>query len=231
MTQEKSKEIVDLNQAKNQAADILAWGTAVVVDNPEVWRQAREKRAGLKKLLAAIEAHFKKMKQPWDEGKKKILTEEKAYVEPIESALDQLDPKILSYDEEFFRDRKVLQSQLQEDARHHAEEERLRQASDLEKDGDHEGARRLMEQPLYVPPVKVPEFSDWLNGEGRNETWGVDEERIDIIALAKAVVEGAQPAELICPNTKALNAMAKALKETFAVPGCRAVRRRGITQR
>lgn len=232
MAEAEPPAVVDLGQAKLKAADALTYASALVVDNHEAWSRARQIRSGIKVLDSGLDKHFKKMKRPWDEGKKKILDEEKEYRAAIGDALGLLDPKILSYEEELERERENLRRVLQEEARQNAETERLAKAAELERDGDHEAARRLLEQPLYTPPVIVPDiYKELFPGEGRNETWGVEEETIDIMALARAVVDGTQPANVLLPNTTALNAMAKALKDTFNVPGCKARRRRGITQK
>lgn len=225
-------ELIDLQKVKLEAADKLTFASAVTVDNPEIWRRAREYRAGVKKLYAGIEKHFKRMKAPWDEGKKKILAEEKLYAGPCEDALELLDPKILAFEEELIRDRAELQRRLQEQARQRAMDEQLAEAGEAEKDGDHERAQQILNRQLFVPPVVLPDLEkEFYPGEGRNEGWAVDADTIDLMTLAKAVVEGQVAANLIAPNTQALNAIARALKETFNVPGCRAIKRRGITQR
>lgn len=48
-------------------------------------------------------------------------------------------------------------------------------------------------------------------------------EVVDIVALARAVVEGLVSPELILPNQPALNALASSAHEIFSVPGCKLV--------
>ena len=59
-------------------------------------------------------------------------------------------------------------------------------------------------------------------GIGTKEKWSA--QVTDIKLLCRAIAEGKVSTEFVLPNTAALNQMARAQKQTFAVPGCRAVR-------
>jgi hypothetical protein len=75
-----------------------------------------------------------------------------------------------------------------------------------------------------------------LPGEGRSETWGipnpeVDPDAIDIVKLCQAVVDGKVSKECVKPNLPVLGRLAKALRQTFDIPGVKARKKTGIVQR
>jgi len=72
---------------------------------------------------------------------------------------------------------------------------------------------------VFVPPapVEVPRAS----GLSFRDNWSA--EVVDLMALARAVVEGTVPIDAIAPGMTWLNASARTLKSTLAIPGVRAV--------
>lgn len=214
-----------------QAADGLLQAQLIEVNSHESAHKAREIRRMEKILDKVAEAHYKLMKKPWDEGKKKIMEQEESDREPMALAMELLDPKILAWEEEEDRRRLAFQEKLTRDALERAKASRDEMIARFEAAGNQKAADDLRQEPLYVPPVVIPEPWDYLPGEGRLESWGVEQETIDLMELAKAVVEGKLPLGLIAPNVPALNKMATALKETFNIPGCKARKKRSITQR
>jgi len=223
--------VYDPNQARNQVGDALVKASVLVVDNPDAYLKARELRRMAKLLLKAAEAHYKKMKQPLDVAKKAIIEEENKDCDPMALMIETLDPRIIAYEDNEEKERERLRCDLQERSRKHAQEARDQQIAEYEKAGNQRAADDLRAQPLFVPPVVIPESKDFLDGEGRNESWSVDEQSIDVDKLADAVAAGRVPKNAMAPNMTVLNGLAKTLKESFDVPGCKAVRKRGITQR
>lgn len=188
---------IELIRMKREADEALEWARELSIESPDIWQRAREIRARVKLLDRKIEEHYKEMKRPWDEGKKKILALEEEHRRPMLECLEMLDQKIIEYEREL--------------------EERHR-----------EKQRALMNESL---PPTLPDWRNWLDGEGRSELWSVDEESIDLMALVEAIARKEQPLTLIKPNIVALNALARALKESFSIPGCKVRKRIVITQR
>ena len=220
---------IDEAKAKTQVDQTLEWATRTTVDNSHLWREARELRAGIKKLDDELDEHFKKMKRPWDEGKQKILDEEKRLRDPTLTALKRLDQKILEFENKFFQYRRDQERKLQEAERQRAIDERTADALEMERNGHPDEAKALLAQPLRYAPIVLPEFDDWLDGEGRQDYYSA--EVIDLKTLVDAVAAGKQPLSLLQPDMTTLNKMARALKETMAIPGVTAKKRTGIVQR
>lgn len=223
---------IDPRQTRIEAADLLTFATQVTVDNADIWRIAREKRQMAKALDKKAEVFFKKLKQPHDIAKKAILDGEKEVREPLKAAIESFDRKVLEFEDHLLTERDKFRAELQERERQTAMDAQIAEAAEAERDGDPERARQILERSVFVPQVVLPDIEkEFIEGEGRNETWGVDEEVYDIMAIARAVVEGKIEAGYLVPNFSLANSMAKGLKETFNVPGFKLRRRRGITQR
>jgi len=222
---------IDKDKVKTQGADLLTFATSIMVVDESSWYEAREKRQLLDELDKTAEKWFKKLKQPSTIAHRAITDAEKEIRDPLEAAFEALEPKILDFEKDYFEvQRPRLQRQMQEQAAQRAQEERDAEVEGLVKAGNQKAADELRAQPLYVPPIVLPEFNGWLEGESRTKNWTIDEDSIDIMALAKAVLEGKVPVNCLAPNTTALRSLAKALKDTFNVPGVTAYEKTGFKQ-
>lgn len=224
-------EAYDPEKARNQVSDALTRGSVLVVDDPEKCIQAREWRRMAWLLYKEAEKHYDKIKKPINAAVKGIRTQEKQDLEPMDQLMELLDPKIVQFEENEKRQQELLQRQLTEQATKLAQETRDARIQELENAGEHQRAEELRKQPIFIPPVVIPERRDWLPGEGRDLKYSVDEEKIDILALAAAVANGQLPQTAIEPHLPTLNKLAEAIKDTGEIPGCKIVRRVVITQR
>jgi hypothetical protein len=108
----------------------------------------------------------------------------------------------------------------EESARKEAEDKRLREAEALSKAGMSEAASAVLDAPLDVAEfIRAPEGPVAAFGVSYRANWKV--EIIDLMALVKAVAKGEIPATVLLPNLPVLNGMAKAYRNTQAIPGVR----------
>jgi hypothetical protein len=75
----------------------------------------------------------------------------------------------------------------------------------------------------------LPPFDGWVEGESRQDYWAA--EVTSLPQLVRAVADNRVPLYYLEPNMELLNKIARALKETLAIPGVRAKKRIGIVQR
>lgn len=153
-----------------------------------------------------------KVKQTWDQMNR-----------PLDDAEQHLRAEIARF--------------VAEETRRVAEENRKRMEEARAKE-DEERKKRELAEALFgdeVAPDPEPiqeivlEERVKVDGQSVRSTWSA--EVADIVALARAVADGAVPAELILPNQVALNSMARALKGAFAVPGVKAVEKQTVAIR
>jgi len=218
----------DDRKLRSDGADALIKASTLKVNDTETWYAAREVRRRAKLLDHVAEKHYKEVKAPINEMRRKILDMEDNDRAAFKQVFDLLDPQIISYEEQENLLRANLQSKLEADARRQAQQVRIAQIRQLNEAGEIKRALELEREPLYVPPVVVPPGNEMLDGEGRMETW--EAEITDMRELCKAIVDGRVPQNVLVAGP-ALNGMARALRDSFEVPGVRAKRKRSITQR
>jgi hypothetical protein len=128
---------------------------------------------------------------------------------------------ILDWTREQERLRQEEQARLEREARAKEDEERLRTAIHAEEAGaSKEETEVILNEPAYnPPPVAAPTFYK-AAGVSVKQNWRG--ECNDVLALAKWVVANPKHINLIEPNLPAINSLAKAMRQSFNVDGCRA---------
>ncbi len=141
---------------------------------------------------------------------------------PLAEAEGLIKPKIAAYEDEQKRIEAENQRRADEKARREQEELLEAQVQQAEEQGaSPEEVQAIIEQPIIVPrPVTAPTFQR-VAGVSTSVTWKA--EVTDIRALCRAIGEGKAAQTLVLPNSTALNGMARALKQSFSIPGVRAV--------
>lgn len=92
-----------------------------------------------------------------------------------------------------------------------------------------EPIRLATEMPTFAPaPVVAPTVAA-PRGVGLTQTWSAEVTSIQL--LCRAIAEGRLPAHYVEPNMTALNALARANKKSFDVPGCKAVTKSTVSAR
>lgn len=201
--------------------------TALIVDRPSF-----QDAAGNLDIIIAFR------KQAEDHHRPIIKAAHEAHKQAV-AALQRVDD---SFKQAELKYRTKMASFLAEEKRR-ADEERLRLEAEERKRHEEEqekaieqaeaaGAtpaevQAIIQQAEATPAVQVfvPE-PEKPRGYAMPETWSA--EVIDIKVLCRAIADGQASANLITPNLTALNQMARAMKGTFNVPGCKAVRSYGI---
>lgn len=203
--------------------EALAWpdrAKALQIADEAGFRRAAEMLTGIKALRARIEETFgpiiKKAHSAWQEA----IKQRRQHEDPLTAAEATIKIGIARYQAEGDRRRRDEERRLAEIARKADEDARLEEAERLEAAGELELAERVIEAPSIAPtPILPPAVK--VDGVVTRKIWRA--EVTDVRALCKAVAEGTAAVTLVEPNRPALNKMAVALKEGFAVPGCRAV--------
>ena len=182
------------------------------------------KAAGLCKVLkgfqSEIEGSYRPLVEKAHEAHKAILAELKSQLAPYQEGEKALKAAMIAWDTAERERIAKARREAEEKARKEAEEAALAEAAFLEATGDKAGADAVISAPLAVAPVAV-ETVEKAEGTTFREIWSA--EVVDIKALCLAIAQGAVPPEYVTANLPALNSMARMAKQTFAVPGCRAV--------
>jgi hypothetical protein len=214
------KTLVDLEQ---EAITVRSEIAALTITDQESYNVAVEKRTAAKGWLKKAEDWFDGIQRPAYDAYKNILNQRKLVCEPTESAIKKINAALIDFDREQDRIRREEQRRLEDEARRQAEEERLRLAAEVEESGaDEETINAVLDAPIEITtPVVAPRTYEKSSAVNFRDNWSG--ECFDLLDLVKAVAKDKSKIGLLQVNQTALNQMAKALKETMAIPGCRAV--------
>lgn len=135
------------------------------------------------------------------------------FKEPLTTPKRLIGQKIVQYEQR--EAERAYAERLRLEAAARAQEEQLLQAA-LAAGHNVEAAE------IDIPILHVAPAVAEVDGVTSRVTYRA--EVVDILALAKYVVEHPDQAGLIEPNMPALNALARSLREEFAVPGARCIR-------
>lgn len=173
-------------------------------------------------LKKEIVSHHEPIKKAAFEAHRAAVAAEKRLLDPLQQAETILKRGIGAWEMEQERIRLEEQRRAEEETQRAEEQLRLEMAAQAEDEGaPPEVAEQILQTPLPIPkPVVAPTFNR-VAGVSTRQNWRA--EVTDIRALCKAVAEGRASVQFVQPNLPALNQVARAMKETFNIPGCRAV--------
>jgi hypothetical protein len=144
-------------------------------------------------MEAAIVEHFKDMKADADRAHKTICAKEQSYLKPLRTALAMLKPRMSAWEQK--------------------EAERARKAEETAR-----AKADKIEEKTGVAQVVLP-VENKAHGQGVQfvDHWKAD--RIEIMALAKAVAAGNVPSSMLAPNWPELNKYASAMGPNAKMDG------------
>ena len=122
--------------------------------------------------------------------------------------------------------RREEERRLQEEARKRAEEEAFSQALEAERAGEKEEAEAILQEPVYVPLVKVASNIPKSKESHIRESWSA--QVVNLMELVKSIASGKVAIQAIEANMPFLNTQARHYRETMpnAFPGVVAISRK-----
>jgi hypothetical protein len=214
-------EVPEEQEVQQSLAPILEEARGIVVQTKEQHAAALEiiKRCGqTEKQVLGL---FAKPKGDSHTAWKSIVAAEKSLLAPLREAKRLAGDKCSEFEREQERIRLEEQRLLEEAARKAEEERVLAEAAAAQDAGDYELAEQIVSEDIEVPVVKVEAKTAHVDGVSSRTLWSA--EVTDKVALLEFVLANRQFANLIEPNTSALNALARSLKAEFKIPGVRAI--------
>ncbi|HOK44353.1 MAG TPA: hypothetical protein PLK67_00375 [Bryobacteraceae bacterium] len=187
-------------------------------------------------MTKAAEEHFRPYADAAHKLHKHITGVRKDIVDELSRERRRLEFMIASFDNEQAKKRKAEEDRLRREQEEKAAAERkaredaaIAEAEKLQAEGKGdeaeqviEAAARETEKPVMVPEVILPDPTPSAkeSGVGTVKTYSAVVE--DFLALIRAAAENPDAyARFLVPDQKTLNAMARAQKDLFRVPGVR----------
>lgn len=184
--------------------------------------RAAEMLLGIKDLMSEAEKHHRPIIDAAHRAHKAAIAGLNRILDPLKAAEAVLKPRIAAFVREQQRLAEEARRKAEEEERRRLQEEQLAAAIEAENQGAaEEEVAAILAEPVVAPRVAPPPAFTPAKGVAVRTTW--KGECTNLMALVKAVAEGKAPVALLQVNQSALDQMARALKSTFSVPGCRAV--------
>ena len=214
-------------QVESEALTLRADLTALeIVDQPS-YDAAVEKRKAAKAWLDEADAFFDpSIKMAYDLHRERI-TQKKTVTGPVVAALEATNRQLVAWDQQQERLRREAEQRLREDAAKAARDQQLEDAVHAAQSGAApETVESILEAPAPIAPVVAPPTYEKSSAVVMRDNY--KGECYDLHALIKAVAKDKSKLNLLQVNQPALNAMARALKETMNIPGVRAYNDRTV---
>lgn len=214
-------------QMEQRVISLRDQALAIQIIDQATYDQAAEKFRAVSAIEKQIVDYHAPLKQKAHEAHKAICSAENSLLLPVRQAKQVLSRSIGEWDAEQERRRREEQRRLEEEARKRAEEEALTAAVDVEQHGgDAEEVEAVLSSP--APISKVVAAPTYQKTVPTREYWSAQ-----VVSLGALVKAAAQNPAYLCylqANESALNAAARAQKNVFSVPGCKAVVQRTATR-
>ena len=211
----------EIQQETSKALTIVESAHSLVIKDVTDYRYAQVTMKEVKDRIKELTDTRMAQTRPLDESKAKIIAFFAIPLEKLEKAKGYLNQIMVKFTEEQETKRREEERRLQEEARKRAEEEALQQAIEAEAAGDKEEAEAIIQEPVYVPPIKVVSEIPKSKESHIRETWSC--ELISLEELVKGISEGKAPLMAVKADMVFLNEQARAYKQALKIAGVRAV--------
>lgn len=250
MTMNLSINTPDSAALAEEAQNTLMMASTIIINTPELYELAGSDLKTVKARMKELDESRKAITKPLDEAKARVMDLYRVPLERLQQAETTLKNAMLSYQREQERiaaeERRRVEAaaaaeraRLETEARARAEEAR-KLAEQAEKDPfDVESASKaaaaqaeaevMQHTAQVVTAPTITSAAPKVAGVSKRVTW--DAEVTNIVELCAYIVQNPSMSELVVPNTKALKAMATAMKDKLAIGGVKAIQKETIASR
>jgi hypothetical protein len=210
---------VQVEKISQEVAPVVARAAAVVVSNPDQYREAGEFLKLVKAAQKKVEDWFAEPVKAAHQAWKALTNRRDDTMQPLLGAERTIKNKMVAYANEQERIRRAEQERLQAEADEKARQERERlekQAAKI-KTPDLKHARMDQAAAVVAPVVVVASVAPSVSGQSLRKTWRA---RItDPKAAVAAVLQWPDWASYVSLNGGEFNRLAARTKGATAVPG------------
>lgn len=223
-----SAVLVETTDIQRESTSTLATAKSFRISSPVQYEEAGGMLKGImalkKKVAETFDPHIKRAY----EAHRSLVSEKRTHEAPLEQAEQSLKRTMLSYQLAEEQKRREAEARAQEEAR--KEREKLEaQAARAAAKGKTEKAEALQVAAAAVVAPVIPTSTPKLAGVSVRVTWRA--EVTNLMDLVKAVAAGAVPLNALQADSTFLNNQARAMKDTLAYPGVKAVSESGLAAR
>lgn len=195
---------------------IVVRADAMTIEDQETYQAAASFLTGCKAMEKEIRETLEPTIRKAHEAHKAVTALRAKLLAPIERAELTIKRKIADYSDRVAEEARRERQRQEAEARRIEEERLLRAAQEAAARGDEDAAEEILEAPIVLPAARVVEAP---KAEGVAIRKRYSARVVDTKALLRAAAAGTIPDGLVLPNQKALDALARSIGESFAMPG------------
>jgi vacuolar-type H+-ATPase subunit I/STV1 len=213
----------EVEKSTETALTVIDVANSLVISTVDDYKVAQGLMKTVKERIQELTDERMGQTRLLDKSKAKIIAFFATPLEKLEKAKAYLNKIMVDFTEVQEARRREEERRLQEEARKRAEEEALRQALEAEQAGEKEEAEAILQEPVYVPPVKVASNIPKSKESHIRESWSA--QVVDLMGLVKGIASGKVAIQAIEANMPFLNTQARHYREMMpnAFPGIVAV--------
>lgn len=218
--QEPAKVIeIPQNDIERQAMALPEKARLIVVEDNDAMDVADRAKDDIKAMVKTVDEFFKPMADKAFQAHRAITSKWNEVKNPLLEADKYLTAQVKGYLRKCEEIRLAEERRLAEIARKAEEERRLIEAEIAEKEGNHEEAEAIIQEPIYVPPPVVESTAP--KADGRKYRTLPRARVIDKMKVIKAVAMNPGLQDLLDINISVANQKAKSFGKTLdsAIPG------------
>lgn len=232
LTPETGRQVAEVNlpdTARDQMRDVqgmVVMARGFTVESQEDYNEAADLRKQLKSRRKVLDDERKKVVQPLDKIRQTVQGWFKPALDAIDSGVAVLDRNMGTWYQEQERKRREAERRIREQQEREAEQARKnaeKKAERLRAKGDEDRAQEVIDQVEQAPPPPAPVLSGPNQPEGTHARKYYKAEVVDKRKLIAAVAAGEVPDDVLVPDMKVLNGLARSLKQSLKYPGVRVV--------
>jgi len=191
----------------------------IVVEDNEAMEVADRAKDDIKQMIKTVDEFFKPMADKAFQAHRAITGKWNEVKNPLVEADKYLTGQVKGYLRKCEEIRLAEERRLAEIARKAEEERRLAEAVAAEKEGNHEEAEAIIQEPIYVPPPVVESAAP--KADGRKYRTLPRARVIDKMKVIKAVAMNPALQDLLDINISVANQKAKSLGKALdsTIPG------------
>jgi hypothetical protein len=207
------------NDIERQAMALPEKARLIVVEDNEAMEVADRAKDDIKQMIKTVDEFFKPMADKAFQAHRAITGKWNEVKNPLVEADKYLTGQVKGYLRKCEEIRLAEERRLAEIARKAEEERRLAEAVAAEKEGNHEEAEAIIQEPIYVPPPVVESAAP--KADGRKYRTLPRARVIDKMKVIKAVAMNPALQDLLDINISVANQKAKSLGKALdsTIPG------------
>lgn len=214
--------ITETTEIETKALALPEKARLIVVDSNDGLTMADQTVKDLDAMLKEIDNTFKPIADKAFQAHRAVTGKWKEVKQPLEDAKIYLVNQVKAYQRKIREEAEAEERRLAEIARKQEEERRLSEAAQAEAEGNYEEAQAIIEEPIFVAPVKVQQ-PEAPKVDNRKYAVRWKAKITDKMALIRFVANNPMFQDFLDVNASVANQKARSMGKAMAIPGLQAV--------